>query len=248
MSVLFDRLLPVFIGPFVGSFLGVLVLRLPLGQPVVAGRSHCDRCDLTLGPLDLVPLLSWALLRGHCRRCGGRLTPFYPAIEGAALIIAIWTATISQGWLLWTGCALGWTLLTLALIDQRNGLLPDALTLPLIPLGLATAALQGLDAFLAHAIGAAAGFAVLEAIRRLYKSLRGWDGLGFGDVKLLATAGAFVAWDGLPSVILIGAVTTLAVILAAPLTDRTYRPEQHIPFGPGLCLGIWLTWLYGPLG
>ena len=176
------------------------------------------------------------------------MTLFHPLIEGGALIVGVWAATISHGLLLWAGCVLGWALLTLSLIDWRKGVLPDVLTLPLIPFGLAVAAMQEFGDFRAHAIGAVAGFAVLEAIRRLYKSLRGRDGLGFGDVKLLAAAGAFVAWDGLPSVILIGAISTLIVVLLAPLTGSTYEYQQRIPFGPGLCLGIWLTWLYGPLG
>ena len=128
---------PVIAAPFVGSFLGVLVLRLPAGQPVGLVRSACPHCGMTLGLGDLVPLASWLVLRGRCRHCSAALGPFYPGIEIAALGLAAWAALALPAPLVWAGCVLGWTLLAAALIDLRHLILPDALVLPLIPAGIA---------------------------------------------------------------------------------------------------------------
>jgi leader peptidase (prepilin peptidase) / N-methyltransferase len=233
--------------PFIGSFLGVLVDRLPRAQPVVWDRSRCEHCGHSLGMADLVPVASWASSKGHCRYCGAAVTPLYTGIELGALSIAVWAAALTEGLELWAGCCLGWGLLALALIDWRDGLLPDAITLPLVALGLAFAAIAAPALLLPHAIGAAAGFASFAVIRALYRWLRRRDGLGFGDVKLLAAAGAWVSWEGLPTVVLIAAVFGLGVALVGAFRGRPVKLDQRLAFGPGLCLGTWLVWLYGPL-
>lgn len=133
-------------------------------------------------------------------------------------------------------------------MDTRDGVLPDILTLPLIPLGLAIAYFEDPSSVLARVIGAVAGFASFALIAWFYRHLRGRDGLGFGDVKLLAAAGAWVSWNGLPSVVLVGAVFGLAAALVGALLGRRIALDQRLAFGPGLCLGIWVVWLYGPLG
>jgi len=149
--------------------------------------------------------------------------------------------------MLWISCCLGWCLLALGAADWRDGVLPDALTLPLIPLGLAAAFMDDPSSVADHAIGAVAGFASFALIRWLYRRWRGRDGLGFGDVKLLAASGAFVAWDGLPSVVLIGAVTALGLALLTTASGRKLALDQRVAFGPALCFATWLVWLYGPL-
>jgi len=229
--------------PFVGSFLGLLVVRLPAGEAVVLGRSRCRSCGATLGPLDLVPLLSWAASAGRCRHCRAELGWFHPGIEAAALGVALWSVLVVPGWLAWASAGLGWTLLALAVIDHRHMFLPDALNLPLIPAGLAVAALMPAGGLAHHLAGVAAGAASLGAVAWAYRRVRGHEGLGLGDVKLFAAAGAWVGWQGLPSVLLIGAATGLA---AAVILGRA-RPGQPVPFGPYLALGLWLTWLYGPV-
>ena len=134
-----EGLIALVLAPFVGSFLGVVVRRLPAGRPLALGRSACETCGRALGPGELVPLLSWLWQRGRCG-CGRvALSPFYPAIELAALAVALSAAWLLSGWLLRASLALGWTLLALAAIDLRHYLLPDVLTLPLIPAGLAVA-------------------------------------------------------------------------------------------------------------
>lgn len=236
------------ISPFLGSFLGVLVLRLPRGEEVVAGRSRCPHCAATLGVAELVPLLSYLASAGKCRHCGARLSRLYPGIELAALGVAGWAYwVLPGGWLLWAGAALGWALLALALIDLRHFLLPDVLTLPLIPAGLAVAWLVEPGKLLHHGIGAAAGFAAFAALAWGYRRLRGRDGLGLGDAKLFAAAGAWVSWSGLGSVLLWAALPALAVTLALGLKRGRLSGRTPLPFGAYLAAGLWLTWLYGPL-
>jgi leader peptidase (prepilin peptidase) / N-methyltransferase len=247
-----ERLLPLFTvvaAPFVGSFLGTLALRLPAGEPLLLGRSHCPNCSHALGAVDLVPLLSWLGIGGRCRHCRTPISGFYPGIELAALGTAIWAATTLSGGRLLVGCALGWALLALAVIDLREHLLPDRITLPLVPTGLLVCAVDAPQDLVAHMLGAAAGFVAFRLIAVSYRRLRDRDGLGEGDAKLLAAAGAWVSWQGLPSVVLVGASASLAlVLLGAALRVRPLRGEAPLAFGPGLCLGLWIVWLYGPLG
>jgi leader peptidase (prepilin peptidase)/N-methyltransferase len=106
--------------PVVGSFLGVVIERLPAGRNFVWSRSECDYCKHELGPLDLIPFASWLLSRGHCRYCGARISTFYPLIELGAVSVAIWSAVAALGWTLPVSCALGWALLVIAILGYRK--------------------------------------------------------------------------------------------------------------------------------
>jgi leader peptidase (prepilin peptidase)/N-methyltransferase len=227
--------------------LGVVIERLPAGRPVVLGRSCCDACGATLGVRDLVPLASWLARRGRCGHCGARLSAFYPAIELAALAVALSAALVLSGWLLLVSCALGWLLLTLAVIDLRHFLLPDVLTLPLIPVGLALAWLLDPGLVPGHMIGAAVGFASFALVGLAYRHLRGREGLGLGDAKLLAGAGAWLGWQALPGLVLIAAVSALALALAGALAGGRLSATTRVAFGSHLALAFWLVWLLGPL-
>jgi leader peptidase (prepilin peptidase) / N-methyltransferase len=233
--------------PFVGSFLGVVVERLPAGRPVLLGRSTCDACGATLGARDLVPLVSWLWQRGRCTYCQGRLGAFYPAIELAALAVALSAAWLITGWLLVVSCILGWTLLCLAIIDYRHFLLPDVLTLPLIPAGLAVAYAIEPALLPRHVLGALAGFVAFALIAVAYQRLRGREGLGLGDAKLLAGAGAWLGWQALSSVVIIGALSALALALAGAAAGGTLTVTTRIAFGSHLALALWLVWLFGPV-
>ena len=233
--------------PFIGSFLGTLVVRLPDSRPVIVGRSSCPSCGVVLSPVSLIPVLSWALQRGRCGSCAGRISVFYPSIELAALGMAFWAASVFSGWLLLASCALGWTLLALAAIDAHRLLLPDTLTLPLIPAGLVMIAIIGPHAVWGHALGASVGWALFVGIDWIYRRLRGRSGLGLGDAKLLAGAGAWVGLVGLPSVVLLASITALGWAAAAALRGGRLRPGKVVPFGPFIALGFWIVWLYGPL-
>jgi leader peptidase (prepilin peptidase)/N-methyltransferase len=239
--------LALILAPFVGSFLGVVVERLPAGRTVVLGRSTCDHCGETLTARDLIPLVSYLARRGRCRCGRAALSRFHPGIELAALAVALSAALVLSGWLLWASLGLGWTLLTLAAIDWREFVLPDILTLPLILSGLALAWAIDPALLWGHALGALAGFASLALIAGVYRRVRGREGLGLGDAKLLAAAGAWLGWQGLPSVLLIAAVSALALALATALGGGKLAWTSRIAFGPHLALGFWLVWLYGPL-
>lgn len=233
--------------PFFGSFLGVLVLRLPVGMPVVMARSACPHCARALGVPDLVPLLSWLAFGGRCRHCATPLGLFYPAIELAALGIAVWAAVVLPGPLVVAGCVLGWALLGAAAIDSRHLVLPDILVLPLIPAGIALHWAVAPERWAGHVIGAVAGFVAFAVLAEIYRAVRGREGLGFGDAKLLAAAGAWVSWTGLPSVVFLAALLGLAGALVYRAAGRKFEAATVVPFGPALAAATWLVWLYGPL-
>ena len=233
--------------PFVGSFLSLLVVRLPAGEPVVTGRSRCPDCGHVLSVRDLVPMVSWLARRGRCRYCGADISRLYPAVELAALVIAGWALAVLPGWLAWAGAGFGWTLLTLAMIDARHFRLPDPLTLPLAPAGLAVAWLGDPSAIAGHVGGGLAGAGILALIAWVYRRLRGRDGLGWGDVKLFGALGCWTAWQGLPTILLYAALAGLLWALALRLTGRHLTAATHLPFGPFLCWAGWLVWLYGPV-
>ena len=240
-----DWLLPVLASPFIGSFLGVLIQRLPEGDDLVASRSRCNSCHRNLGPADLIPIVSYLAARGRCRHCGAPIGRFHLLIELAALMVAVWAATVDEGLLrLWADCVLGWTLLALAWIDARHMILPDVLTLPLVLAGLVFAWFLEPELIADHAIGAAVGWLLFWAISRVYRWLRGRDGLGDGDAKLMAAAGAWVTWMGLGPVMLVGAVTGLVVALGMRLRGGDVSGATAIPFGPPLAFGLWVVWLY----
>lgn len=234
--------------PFVGSFLGVLIRRLPRGRGVLWGRSACEACGHALGVADLLPLASFLALRGRCRFCGGRIAGAHLAIELAALAVPL-SALLAgiTGMALWVSCGLGWALLALAWIDALHFWLPDALTLPLLLAGLAAAWLDDPAAVPAHAAGAAAGYLAFRGIALAYRALRRRDGLGQGDAKLLAAAGAWLGWAALPVLVLLAAGLGLAwallLWLRGGLGGRRLTAATVLPFGPALALATWLLWL-----
>ena len=241
--------LPVAAGPFIGSFLGVLIRRLPADRPIAAARSACETCGHTLSPRDMIPIVSFALQRGSCRHCGAPIAPFHLAIELAATAVAITAALIIPAGpypgdaLLWVTCALGWWLLALGWIDAETFRLPDPLTLSLILAGLAEAWLLDRDAIFARAQGAALAAISLTLLAVLYKRLRKRPGLGMGDAKLLAAGGAWVGVAALPWVMIAGALSALGWALILRLRGRTLTATTRIPFGPFLAAGIWACWL-----
>jgi leader peptidase (prepilin peptidase)/N-methyltransferase len=170
-----------------------------------------------------------------------------------ALLVAS-TAPLASPEMPWAAGLLGWALLALALIDRRHGILPDALTLPLLLGGLAfNWRLEGaLPAD--SAIGAAAGYAGFALVRALYGRLREREGLGLGDVKLLGAAGAWLGWAALPAVVGLAAVAALATVLAARLLSdgedaaTALAADREIRFGPFLCLAVWVVFLYRDAG
>jgi leader peptidase (prepilin peptidase) / N-methyltransferase len=237
---------PVLLAPFIGSFLGVLIRRLPAGRPVTLARSACDSCGSTLGVLDLIPIASYIVLRGACRICHARIGRFHLAVELAALAIALWAVSVdTDSGRIWIDCALGWTLLALAWIDWEHMHLPDMLTLPLVLLGLLVTALLDPEQVVDHAIGAIVGYLAFRAVAAAYRALTARDGLGEGDAKLLAAAGAWLGWTALPWVVLIAALAGLGIAAAQRIGGRKLDRTTALPFGPCLALALWVVWLHG---
>lgn len=237
------------LGLIVGSFLAVVSVRLPLGEDVVVRRSRCRACGRVLGPLDLVPLLSWLVLRGRCRGCGATIPARHPLMEAGAGALGVWAGLAAPDLALaLAGAVLAWQLLLIAVIDAERFQMFDVLLIPLVLTGLAQGASVGWDQAALRLLGAGIGFGSLWAIGAAYSRLRGRTGLGDGDPVLFAGAGAWVGPLGLPSVLLWAALAGLSVVVARMMLRRPVRGDDRMPFGVFLAAGTWLVWLYGPLG
>jgi len=233
------------LAPFAGSLMGVFARRLPAGRPVALTRSECDTCQATLAARELVPLLSYALQRGQCRHCGAPIGRYHPAMELACVAIALWAGTVFDDEALWASCVLGWVLLALSVCDFENTILPDALTLPLLLSGLAWNAWLWPPSVTDHALAAALGYLVFRGLAWLYRRLRGRDGLGGGDAKLLAASGAWLGIAALPWVVLGAALAGIALAGGLALRGRCISSRTVLPFGPCLAIATWMIWLYG---
>lgn len=243
---MYISILVIALSPFVGSYLGVVHGRFPPERFVVLGRSRCDSCGVTLKVYDLLPLISWFWLRGRCRNCGSRIGPAPVMFEFAALFVALWVALVQPPDQMVPGFVLGSVLLLLTATDITHLVLPDRLTLPLIPAGIAVAAAVRPDQVYDSVIGALAGFCSLYLVACVYQRMRGRAGLGFGDVKLFAAAGAWVGWQELPTVMMIAAASGLAYALWLYGRFGAGRLQAEIPFGPFLAAGLWIVWLHRP--
>lgn len=231
------------LGLVAGSFVATVLIRWPRGESALSGRSRCDSCAAALGPLELIPLLSFAGLRGRCRHCGARIDSRHLAVELAAAAIGL-AAAAAHPWPLApvTAC-FGWWLLLIAALDLEHHWLPDALTLPLVPLGLAAAWADLGPPLIERAAGAAIGWAALASIAWAYRALRGREGMGSGDPRLMAGLGAFVgAWQ-LPAVLLGAGLLGLAAVLAMRLRGQEVTATSRLPLGTLLALAAWPVWL-----
>ena len=227
------------LGLVAGSFLATLVIRWPEGQPL-SGRSRCDSCGAGVAWADLVPLLGWLALKGRCRACGAAIDPRHPLFEimAAAIgLLAMLAVPGPQG--LW-GAVLGWALLALLALDLQHYWLPDRLTLPLLALGLA----GGMGTLPERLLGAATGGGGLLLLALLYRWLRGREGLGLGDVKLMAALGAWLSLGLLGPLLLAASVAGLA-FAAVSRWRRTAEDGavMRVPFGACLALAGFPMWL-----
>ena len=233
--------------PIIGSFIGVLVMRLPELRPIVQARSTCEYCNEQLGARDLLPIVSWLSNRARCRRCGAKLSIFYPLVEVSAFAAAAWAALVTSGWLLAATVVLGWILLALALIDWRAQLLPDVLTIPLAAAGIAVTWIMRPAALAEHLLGLAGGALAFIAIGAAYRATRKQEGIGLGDAKLLGALGAWISWSGLPTAVVYAGVIGLSGVFVLSLAGQPVTTRDRLPLGTFLALGGWLVWLYGPL-
>ena len=231
------------LGAIVGSFLATVLIRWPQGRSVIAGRSRCDSCGKPLGPGELVPILSYAALHGKCRACGASIDRRHFAVELAAATLGLVALVAHPLPLAAITLGLGLWLLLLALLDLEHQWLPDRLTLPLVPLGLAAAWAGFGPPLIERAIGAAAGWAVLFLIALAYRRLRGREGMGGGDPKLLAGIGAWVGALQLPFVLLGAGLLGLAAILLMRLRGEQVSATTRLPLGTLMAVAAWPIWL-----
>ncbi|URW76717.1 prepilin peptidase [Sphingomonas donggukensis] len=226
------------LGAVFGSFIATLAIRWPQGRSSLSGRSECDGCGRTLTAHELVPLLSFAALRGRCATCGARIAPSHVITETLGALVGIAAGLIAPGIDGVAGAVFGWMLLALGAIDFAAFWLPNPLTLTLAMLGLASG-LAGLAPSLTNrAIGGVLGFGSLWLIAAAYKRLRGRIGLGGGDAKLFGAIGLWLGWRGLAPTLLIAALLGLAVAIATrkAMGDR-------LPLGTLLAAGGFAMWL-----
>ncbi len=233
------------VAPVIGSWLGVLVRRWPQGRKTGLARSCCDHCQHLLAPRDLVPLLSFAWQRGRCRYCGARIGLFYPAIELAALSVALACYFADAGgWSAWIDAGLGWALLCAAWIDLETFRLPDFITLSLILAGLCVTWADQPAAIYEHAAAAALAFGGFRLLDYAYLALRQRQGLGEGDAKLFAACGAWLGLTSLPYVVMGAGLIGIGMVLLGGRAGGVRR-EQQIAFGPALALTFFLWRLFG---
>ncbi len=238
-------LLPFILGSVIGSFLNVCIHRLPKEESVVSPRSRCPVCGTPIRAMDNIPLLSFALLRGRCRACGNPISRRYPLVEALtgilfALTVAWFGITLQAAFLLTFLCGL----VVVSFIDFDHQIIPNAITLPGIPLGLLTGLLLGEPPFLDRVIGMLGGAGFLYLVLFYGGALYGQEAMGEGDLNLIALVGSFLGWKAVALTILLGCLFGSAVGLALIAVGRLGR-RQHIPFGPFLSLGAVVALFWG---
>jgi leader peptidase (prepilin peptidase) / N-methyltransferase len=252
------------LGACIGSFLNVCIYRMPVDESVVWPHSRCPRCAAAIAWYDNVPLVSWVLLRARCRTCGAVIPGRYPLVEGATGGLALLAlARFGATPFAFVAFAFSAALLLITFIDFDHRFIPDEVSLPGIAVGCAASFLPGGVEPLDAVIGAVVGGGILLAVAWTYEHFTGIEGMGFGDVKLLAMIGAFLGWQAIPAVLVVASVTGslagLAVMLrrgasragrrvASRLGARALLPfaqraarRTEIPFGPFLALGALLA-------
>ncbi|MGE0373726.1 MAG: A24 family peptidase [Gammaproteobacteria bacterium] len=255
------------LGLLVGSFLNVVIHRLPImmerqwrtecaalagdtsptAEPfnLVVPRSRCPHCGVMIRAWDNVPLVSFALLGGRCRHCRSRIPLRYPAVEAASGVLGAWAALhFGPGWAGAFAAVLTWALVALSVIDFDTQLLPDAITLPFLWLGLLLNTAEVYTDLGSSVVGAAAGYLVLWSVYWAFKLATGKEGMGYGDFKLLGMLGAWFGWQLLPIVLLAASVVG-AVVGISLIAFAGHARGKPIPFGPYLACAGWVAMMWG---
>ena len=258
----------IFFGAIIGSFLNVVIFRLPImlkaewsneaklflglesnkekSITIISPRSQCHDCGTTIKALHNIPLLSYCFLRGRCSHCDNLISIQYPIIELLTAFVTAYFFTvhgISEKTLL--SLLSSYCLIVLATIDIREQILPDQITLPLLWIGLGVSLFFGLWATPEESIlGAALGYLSLWSVMYLFKLITGKEGMGYGDFKLNAAIGAWIGWQLIPTVILISSFAGAVIGL---LSIAFYGHDRRNPFafGPFLCIAGWVSMEWG---
>lgn len=255
------------LGLLVGSFLNVVVHRLPLMMhrewlhqchdmlelpetetevlTLSKPRSRCPHCGHAITALENIPVLSYLLLRGRCKACKAPISKRYPLIELlTAIISGIVAWHFGFGFAAMGALFLSWALIALTCIDIDHQLLPDSITLPLLWLGLIFNLFGIFTDLHSAVIGAMAGYLSLWLVYHAFRLATGKEGMGFGDFKLLAALGAWLGWQALPMIILLSSLVGALVGIGLILFKQQHR-DKPIPFGPYLAAAGWLALVWG---
>lgn len=232
-------------GAMVGSFLNVCIYRLPLRLSIAFPRSYCPACQTPIRAYDNIPILSYFVLRGRCRVCGKEISPRYPLIEALTGMTAV-AAFLRFGWQPEFPVAFAFlsALIVVTFVDIDHQIIPDPVSLPGIVVGFLVASVTGDPGWKASLLGILIGGGILWAVAEGYHRLTGREGMGGGDIKLLAMIGAFLGWQAVPVTLLIASLTGTAVGLSLILIQRQ-DSRTPIPFGPFLALGAVCALFYG---
>lgn len=232
------------LGAILGSFANVIILRLPVGESIVKPRSRCPKCKTQIAWYDNIPIISWFLLKGKCRVCKEPISARYPLVEflmGLSYVLAFYF--IGWQWYLLEVLIFLFALITACFIDIDHYLLPDVFTLSGIVIGLTGALLNPERSFVDAFLGVLLGGGFLWSIAYFYFVIRKEEGMGGGDIKLLAWIGAIIGWKAIPFVIIASSLTgTLGGALVAMRAKKGMK--TMIPFGPYLAVGA-VLYLFG---
>jgi leader peptidase (prepilin peptidase)/N-methyltransferase len=257
MSVVLGLVLLAAVGLVVGSFLNIVIVRVPAGESVLHPGSRCPLCEAAIAPRDNIPVLSWLLLRGRCRSCGGAIPAGYPLVEVASAIlwVAAGTALGPQLWLVLPYAVLFSVLLALSVIDLELYILPNKITYPSILLSvplivvLSFAFAENPTGAIAWALIGGVGYAGILAITLIaWELIVHKEGMGMGDVKLALLLGLWLGWYH-PLLPLMGLIAASILGLVAGIVILVVRRESRaFPFGPWLALGAIVVLLFsGPI-
>ena len=237
VPIIGPQIIALILGCVLGSFYNVVIYRLPLGQSIVRPASRCPACGHAIAAYDNIPLVSYLLLGGKCRRCKTPISLRYPIVEGISGLLALLLfrryGLHPQLAIEFIFCSL---LLIIAMIDLDTGLIPDILSLPGIVLGLALSFLTPRLSWWDSLLGIILGGGIFYLIARVYTLIRRKEGLGGGDIKLLGMIGAFLGWKGVAFTILVSSVS--GTIIALPLMWRSAKGlGSELRYGPFLAFG-----------
>lgn len=254
-------------GLLVGSFLNVVIYRLPIimerewrmqcdelngneSKPMEAftlsiPRSRCPHCSHEITALENIPVISYLILGGKCKQCKAAISKRYPLIEAlTGLLSGIVAWQFGFDWTCAGGLLLTWSLIALTFIDVDHQLLPDSITLPLLWLGILFNLFAVYTDLQSSVIGAIAGYMTLWLVFHGFKLATGKEGMGYGDFKLLAALGAWLGWSFLPSIVLLSSLVG-AVIGITLVVFRQHQRDIPIPFGPYLATAGWIALVWG---
>lgn len=255
------------LGLLIGSFLNVVIYRLPvmmqrewqqqcdelngletkpdLPFTLSKPRSRCPKCNHEITALENIPVLSYIVLGGKCSRCKTAISARYPLIEAlTGLLSAIVAWHFGFDWACLGALLLTWSLITISFIDIDHQLLPDSITLPLMWLGIIFSFFTVYTDLHASVIGAIAGYLSLWLVFHGFKIVTGKEGMGYGDFKLLAALGAWLGWTLLPTIVLLSSFVG-AVVGISLIVFRKHQRDIPIPFGPYLAAAGWIALMWG---